>query len=161
MPKWIHHVLWLKGWSQMLPGLMRGGPWHAAFAVQMLLVGITAVVVFPVGRDKPTDTIHVVASCVYILDHIYLVQFLGMTSGYVYGFWVMLAAFFSAIAVRKRIEHNAGVATAVDDGADARLAKIASLNPQIQRALWWAQLAVMLTENGVFLAFTVGIQSGL
>eukprot|EP00966_Prymnesium_polylepis_P141967 3278415-Prymnesium_polylepis.1 len=137
-----------------------------AFASQMFVTGVVAVILCPVGRSARLDQIHVAASAAYILDHFVLLSLLGIAMPYAAGFVLGGAGLFASLAAKER--H-------MRDEARARNAEVESRRRQdverinfamderfyASRRRFRAQLGVMIFENGLFVAFVCGMASGL
>lgn len=70
-PKWLHHVLWLSGWSFTVRAVSRAETADGiVLCVVMVAVGVVAVVLAPIGISARTDRVHYASSLVYIMLHI-------------------------------------------------------------------------------------------
>ena len=129
--------------------------------MQMFATGVVSTWICPIGRSVKIDTIHIVGSALYIIDHIVLMQVLRMKRIHQLGFYGCFALLVAALYRRKSLEKQHGLPSEGDvDNKELERAK-SKLTLEDQRKLWWYELAVMIFENGVFVAFTTGITSGL
>ena len=50
IPKLVHHIIWLLGWACMLRVIAGNGDiLHTIFAIKMVVTGVIAVMIYPVG----------------------------------------------------------------------------------------------------------------
>ena len=119
--KWTHHALWLSGWACVLTGMRLAGEallWQA-FAWQMVLTGVAAIVVFPVGESALGNAVHYAASLAYMVDHAPMMVRWEMTWPHQTGFYASLFLFLLVTASMRWLKVSHGLThDGVRDGDD-------------------------------------------
>ena len=163
LPRWTQHAGWLYGWYLMSSVLWHaGGPFLSFFGVTMFVTGFVGVCVFRLGDGSTfTSAIHSYSAGLYMLDHVVLVEILGITAWYRRAFVGAMLITFATYAWKVRLERTNGIHGEVDDGGKAQLRELWRRAPSNARLLWWVELCFMVCENVLFLAFVGGMASGL
>ena len=90
--------------------IQNGNALQIVFSVKMILVGITAVMVCPVGQGELSDKIHFFASAVYMIDHVFMGQLLNIPYIYMISFYIYFAGLAISLAIRNSIYEKNGLA---------------------------------------------------
>ena len=161
LPRLSCLALWLLGWSFFLGTL----DWASdlaimAFASQMLLTaGISAWSNQP-NQGRREDVIHMAAATLYILDHVWLMELLGMRWIYQAGFYSFFLITAASLHWGQSIKRRSGVPAKHTSSALEWQKLLAKLPESQSRQLWWAELSFMVAENLVFTSFVLGLTSG-
>jgi len=141
-PKWIHHVCWLMAWWRCYSALSNhaSDPLSQFFLFQMIVTGITAVFLFPVGVDAATDRVHFVSSLLYMIDHIIMFYYVGTTLPYRLAFYMSFAIMVVCFGIITRLEKQYGIASESDANAEIVNMQRRAMPPHAQRVMWWADL---------------------
>ena len=161
LPRFACLLLWLVGWYFFIRIL----DWSAdlailAFAAQMLLTaGISAWSNQP-NQTRHHDLIHMGAATLYILDHIWLMELVGMKSIYKAGFYTFFLITAASLHWGQSITRLAGLQPKHASNAAEWQMLLAKLPEDQSKQLWWAELSFMVAENLVFTSFVLGLASG-
>ena len=183
IPRYTHHALWLAGWAFFYKAVLRTKDRAATlFATQMILTGLTSVVLCPLGQGPLSDKIHFVTAGMYMVDHHVLLYLLGVPYTYCIGFYGSLAGFAWALKANKRERllcglsaeegddrtEGAGMATREESGARGESGTRAGGGGQAgvvgggsMQRVWNTGMAVMLLEYTMFISFVSGMASGV
>lgn len=177
IPRYTHHALWLAGWAFFYKAVLRTKDRAATlFATQMILTGLTSVVLCPLGQGPLSDKIHFVTAGMYMVDHHVLLYLLGVPYKYCIGFYGSLAGFAWALKANKRERllcglnaeegddrtEGAGVAARGESGARAEGdGQAGVVGGGSMHRVWNTGMAVMLLEYTMFISFVSGMASGV
>lgn len=157
--KWLHHALWLCGWTFVLKSLWLR-PLAFSFASQMVLVGVVATMLAPCGHSSLMDQVHYVAAALYISNHFVLINYLEMDHSYSRLFYSLMLFFFVAASAKIYIKKASGVRWAPNAGPEVIERKLQE-SPQLVRTKYLiAEIIEMICEFGLFVAFVGGMTSG-
>ena len=162
IPKWAQHMIWMRGWWHTYAVLSKKGRFTSIFSKQMIATGIVATWLFPVGKSEAVDRVHFVTSALYMIDHICLLQLLGIRSIYKVGFYLSFLLMATALFFRKKMEQLARLPSEGDvDNNQLEALREMQLKGPAKRKLWWLEGAVMFFENSLFFSFVSGMTSGM
>eukprot|EP00658_Telonema_sp_P-2_P060780 TRINITY_DN49601_c0_g1_i2.p1 TRINITY_DN49601_c0_g1~~TRINITY_DN49601_c0_g1_i2.p1 ORF type:complete len:241 (+),score=53.93 TRINITY_DN49601_c0_g1_i2:50-724(+) len=161
LPKWIHHLIWLRGWAHFYAILRRRGSASLrAFCLQMVATGVVCTFICAIGQSEKMDKVHFLTAGLYMLDHILLIDLIGVDWRFRLAFYASFGTMVVALRQKKRIEKQAALPSEGDVG-NVELERLRStrLDTQAHRDMWWYELIVMVCENGLFSAFVSGMTS--
>lgn len=161
-PRHTQHALWLAGWWQVCRVVLaQGDVVGTAFASSMVLTGVVAVMLCPVGISPFFDAVHYVAAGIYMVDHFVLLSFFGVTAVYCYGFGLSIALFLLSTTHLHRLHSEIGAHFPADIAMEGRRQVVQALPPQSLRRLFQAELAEMVFEYAMFIIFISGMCTGI
>ena len=141
-PKIAQHAIWLAGWATFGAAISHCGVGMRWFAAQMMATGFVALVLVPEGHGARTDAVHQVFASAYVIDHWFLMRYLGVRRPFRRGFLGSGLLFgIATIAVNACKEHGAA-ALCAPDGLG-----------------WWWRFGEMCFEYGAIVAFICGMAS--
>lgn len=157
LPKYAHHVFWTLGWLK-IGHLIRNARTDVKFrALATYIHGILTVVIFHLSEDKFKNKLHGVFAGLYMAEHWFLMRLLGHDSWYRTKFTQSFLGFCACLVALRRLEGHFQIPNEGECLIEDREAKIESLKPSAKALLYALSLAVMVLENGMFTAFTLGL----
>ena len=158
-PKHVQHTIWLTGWACLLTALDGIG---RILGVQMLLAGIAAIFMAPVGVSRKHDLVHYTGTFLYMIDHGLFIEYVGVPAFYARGFYGSLVLFFVATTGLSRCKaHHPRLVLAPDSSAADIRRKKKALPKARQGDIWRWEFAEMFFEYAMFLFFLSGMCEGL
>ena len=157
-------VIWSAGWYQMLKLFAKRGDLTAkVFAAQMYAVGLVVCYFAPVGQSRIQDTVHAIGAGLYFVYHCVLFDYVRTTALFRAGFYVSFACFLASLRRIRQIEDMYGFMTESDyfKGSKKGRQNALLMKEPVKRNLRWNKLLQMISENTMFLSFTLGMTSGL
>ena len=106
-----------------------------------------------------SDRIHFVTATLYIFAHVPLMHWMQMDLAYWIAFFTCLLLVMVTLSMRKRQEVQGGVVAEHTRHPLLRSQQVAALPYPQQRFLFYTELVLMCAENGIFLAFILGMRS--
>ena len=141
-PKLAQHALWLAGWAAFGAAVRRCGAGLRRFAAQMMLTGVVALVLFPEGHGARADAARRAFASAYVVDHWFLIRYLGVRRPFRRGFLGCGLLFgVATVAVNACKEHGAAALCAPDGWG------------------WWWRFWEMCFEYGAIVSFICGMAS--
>ena len=158
LPFYCFAVCWLVGWFEMHQACKRC-PGGTSFIVQMVMLGIVALFLAPIGVSRFQDIVHHVASLFYMVDHVVLIVYLQMRPLYGVSFCIAFLGFLAATFAVKKSKIFWKLNTQPPP-ADV-MPHIDRLPPLGRRRILRLLFLEMLFEYLLFFAFISGISSGI
>eukprot|EP01051_Picozoa_sp_SAG22_P021530 SAG22_NODE_4787_length_1164_cov_1.140845_1_plen_278_part_00 len=161
-PRWAQHALWLAGWYQAAAAVLpQRDAFGTCFVLSMVATGVVGVMLCPVGVSPAFDVVHYAASALYMVDHVVLLAFFGVTTFYCLGFFGSLVLFFAATSRLDTVHTAIGVEFPPGLTMDGRAKIEAALSGPARATLRRAELVQMAFEYLLFFTFISGMCSGL
>ena len=163
LPQKSNLLFWSAGWYLVGSVFARRGDRLARlFGLQMYCVGVVTLGICPVGASPLQDQVHFVAAGLYFVYHCVLFEYVRTRRTYQAGFYASFAAFLAAVAKIRSLEARHGFRAEADENSVSKSSGArAKLAPRVRRQLWQCELVQMLSENAMFVAFLLGVTSGL
>ncbi|GBG32832.1 Hypothetical Protein FCC1311_090572 [Hondaea fermentalgiana] len=157
-PKWAHHVLWTMGWLKVALLVRKARTDVKLRTLGTYVHGLFAVVIFHLSADERRNKLHGIFAALYMAEHWFLMRLLGHAAWYKQKFTESFALFCVCLASLRKLEARLGVPSEGEKTtAQVRAAKLAELEPLQRAVVNMLGLGVMVFENGMFLAFTLGL----
>ena len=163
VPRACHHCFWIAGWLLLLTPLQkRASNLHKAFSVTFFLWGMSACMIYELGRSKNANHKHVVSAGVFMaLHHLHMVLF-GARITYLKRFWASFGSFAAGLWLLARVEkaYSIEVTEGCSEIDKAKYeAERNRLSPRQRLTLKAVELIVMVGENLLFLWPTLALTS--
>jgi len=165
--RWAHHMTWAPGWAAWGTVFARGNDTVRLFGAWMFVMGLGAVCVFPLDmHGRIADLGHFFCAIHYIFGHAVLLQWFAIPTLYCQAFTIFSIIMVIGFVLVVVLEIAMGIPHGEHErNRGKKKLAIENLDPEssflLKTLLLVSELMAYGGENGLFIAFVIGMPLGL